>query len=99
MGEKPRSRENVEQVTRAYREHYQKLGRPVSQSEAKAIVGERARVRDQQRADGSAKNKTKGRESGKRREAAAREQREAAAENKRIHHSGRVVIDIGRGRK
>lgn len=98
MSEREKSREGVERLAAAYKEHYARLGKHVTSTEAKEVVATQARTRDNERAAGATKNKAKGVESGKRREREQREQGEANAERLRTIEkirNGRVFVDRG----
>ena len=95
MAEKPRNREIVERLTARVREHYARQGQSMTSDKAKSEVVQMARVRDQQRADGSAKNKRKGVASGRIREKQERERIERSISERR---TGRISIDYGRGK-
>lgn len=83
MSERSRNREIVESMTRDVKEHFAKLGKPISSEAAHRMVADMARTRDRQRAAGDTKNKRKGAESGRRREKEERERIAAAADRRR----------------
>lgn len=83
MGEKPNNRRAFEQVTRRIMLHEQMRGREPNERAARAQAADVARVRDQQREDGSARNR-------------------AARQAESVPHeraSGRILIDMGRGKR
>lgn len=87
MGEKSRNREIVENLAARVKEHHAQRGESVTADAAKRQVAEVARVRDQQHADGSAKNPNAGRNRFVKREE-SKESRKA---------SGKIFVYVKKG--
>lgn len=99
MGERDRNRQIVEAMAVDIKRHHEAKGERITSEQARDQAASVARRRDMQRADGLHRNKAKGAASGRIKEREAQERRERKASERTIRAKGRVVIDIGRGKK